>query len=75
MQRQSKFRLIIKHCRLCQQSMETVDYKDIQTLQRFCTQHGKIISRKRSGACAKHQRMITSAIKYARFMALLPYVS
>lgn len=51
------------------------DYKDIDDLRRLMTPNGKIYSRKRSGVTAKQQRMIASAIKRARYMALLPYTS
>jgi small subunit ribosomal protein S18 len=51
-----------------------VDYKDIPTLKKLCTQQGKLHSRKRSGNCAAYQRAVAVAVKRARFMALLPYV-
>jgi|GEM_PF-6661688 len=62
-------------CRLCRSKTATVDYKDLQLLQKLCTLQGKIMSRKRSGSCIKHQRQIQNAIKLARFMALLPYIA
>ncbi|GBE30929.1 30S ribosomal protein S18 [bacterium BMS3Bbin04] len=52
-----------------------IDYKDMKLLSRFITEQGKIIPRRISGTCAKNQRMLVDAIKRARFMALLPYVS
>ncbi len=52
-----------------------IDYKDIKLLNRFVTETGKIIPRRISGTCAKNQRMLEIAIKRARFMALMPYVS
>ena len=52
-----------------------VDYKDINVLVKLCTTQGKLFSRKRSGNCARHQRSVQRAIKRARFMALIPYVS
>jgi len=51
-----------------------VDYKDVQTLKKLCTNQGKLFSRKRSGNCAAFQRAVKDAIKRARFMALMPYV-
>ena len=51
------------------------DGKDIGTLSRLSTGQGKMFSRKRSGNCARHQRQFKAAIKYARFMALMPYVA
>ena len=50
-------------------------YKDVGTLERLCSQQGKLFSRKRSGNCARHQRQFKRAVKYSRFMALLPYVA
>jgi len=62
-------------CRFCREKINYIDYKDIDGLQKLLTQRGKIFSRKRSGNCAAHQRKAQIAIKRARFMALLPYVS
>ncbi|MBU1178041.1 30S ribosomal protein S18 [Patescibacteria group bacterium] len=63
-----------KKCRLCEQQAQEVDYKDVNLLRGFVSFQGKIINRKRTGNCAKHQRLATRAIKRARFLALLPYV-
>lgn len=52
-----------------------VDYKDTETLRRLLSGNGKILSRKRTGISAQEQRMVAAAVKRARFMALLPYVS
>ncbi len=52
-----------------------IDYKDVETLKKFLTQHGRIQSRKRSGIPSVDQRELATAIKRARFMGLLPYVS
>jgi small subunit ribosomal protein S18 len=60
-------------CRFCRRGIKYVDYKDIETLAKLLTHRGKIYSRKRSGNCAGCQRKVKSAIKYARFVALLPY--
>lgn len=62
-------------CRFCREKINYLDYKDIDGLQKLLTQRGKIFSRKRSGNCAGHQRKAQIAIKRARFMSLLPYVS
>jgi len=51
-----------------------IDYKDTKKLQRYLTDRGKILPRRATGNCAKHQRMLTSAIKRARIVALLPFV-
>lgn len=63
-----------KFCRFCKNKTRTIDYKDIETLENFITDRGKINSVRFSGNCAKHQRRLTMAIKKARFLALLPYV-
>lgn len=62
-----------RFCRLCQEKITYIGYKDIKRLERFITDRGKIVSRRSSGNCARHQRMIARAIKRARFIALLPY--
>ena len=63
-----------KVCRFCADQSLAIDYKDPKTLKYFITERGKIIPRRISGACAKHQRALTHAIKRARTIALLPYV-
>ncbi|MBD3183565.1 30S ribosomal protein S18 [Candidatus Poribacteria bacterium] len=63
-----------KMCRLCGDKVERVDYKDIELLRSFTTERGKIIPRRISGNCAKHQRQVTVAIKRARNIALLPFI-
>jgi small subunit ribosomal protein S18 len=63
-----------KICRLCRESITHIDYKDVKRLEKFMTDRGKIVSRRSSGNCALHQRMIARAIKRARFLALLPYI-
>jgi len=69
-------RVFIKRpCRFCTEKVHQVDYKDIDRIGRYVTDRGKIIPSRLTGTCAKHQRMLTRAIKRARFMALLPYVS
>jgi len=60
-------------CRFCRRGEKYVDYKDIGTLERLLTHRGKIYSRKRSGNCASCQRKVKTAIKRARYIALLPY--
>ena len=55
--------------------MREIDYKDVGALQKLTTQQGKMFSRKRSGNCARHQRSARRAIKRARFIGLMPYVS
>lgn len=61
-------------CRFCRDKVKVVDYKDVQTLYKLCTSQGKLYSRKRSGNCAFHQRSAQTAVRRARFLALVPYV-
>ncbi|MEK9130324.1 MAG: 30S ribosomal protein S18 [Patescibacteria group bacterium] len=63
-----------KYCYFCFNKINNIDYLDIQTLQKFISSYAKIVSRRRSGVCVKHQRKLAEAIKRARFMALLPFV-
>jgi small subunit ribosomal protein S18 len=63
-----------KVCRFCADSNMAIDYKDPKTLRFFITERGKIIPRRITGTCAKHQRSLTQAIKQARTVALLPFV-
>jgi small subunit ribosomal protein S18 len=64
-----------KICKLCAEKIEFIDYKDERRLQRFVTDRGKIVPRRISGACARHQSQITLAVKRARILALLPFTS
>ena len=63
-----------KICRFCADTSMVINYKDVKSLRHFTTERGKIIPRRISGTCAKHQRSLTQAIKRARTIALLPYV-
>lgn len=63
-----------KVCRFCAEKVTDVDYKQIQILRSFTTDRGKMLSRRVTGNCAKHQRVLTRAIQRARAVALLPYV-
>ena len=63
-----------KVCRFCSMNAEYIDYKDVDILKDFITETGKIIPRRLSGNCAKHQRKLANAIKKARIMALMPFV-
>jgi small subunit ribosomal protein S18 len=63
-----------KECLFCSQEKEPW-YSDVANLQKIVTDRGKIIVRTRSGLCAKHQRRVTSAIKHARHLALMPFVA
>lgn len=61
-------------CRFCEENEVYIDYKDEKRLTRFVTEQGKIIPRRTSGTCASHQRMLVTAIKRARILALIPFV-
>ena len=64
-----------KVCRFCADTSLVIDYKDPRTLRYFTTERGKIIPRRISGCCARHQRDLTEAIKRARHIALLPFAA
>lgn len=64
-----------KVCLFCVDRVEVIDYKDVARLRKFVSERAKILPRRVTGTCAKHQRELTSAIKRARQVALLPYVS
>jgi small subunit ribosomal protein S18 len=64
-----------KACRFCADADIAIDYKDPRMLRGFITERGKIVPRRISGNCAKHQRQIATAIKRARVIALLPYLA
>lgn len=62
-------------CSFCIDKVESIDYKDVNKLRRYLSERGKIIPRRISGNCAKHQRQLTLAIKRARNIALLPFTT
>jgi len=64
-----------KVCMFCVDRAEKIDYKDIAKLRKCMTERAKILPRRVTGTCAYHQRELTTAIKRARYMALIPYVS
>lgn len=64
-----------KVCQLCADKIEHVDFKDTARLRKFVSERSKILPRRVTGTCAKHQRQITIAVKRARQVALLPYIS
>ena len=64
-----------KVCTFCVDKVDVIDYKDVAKLRRFITERGKILPRRISGNCAKHQRQVTLAIKRARNIALLPFTA
>ena len=64
-----------KVCTFCVEKVEAIDYKDVTRLKRFVSERAKILPRRVTGTCAKHQRELTTAIKRARHLALLPYTA
>ena len=64
-----------KVCSFCVDKIETIDYKDVAKLRRFISERAKILPRRVTGTCARHQRQLTVAIKRARHLALLPFSS
>jgi small subunit ribosomal protein S18 len=64
-----------KSCYFCREKIDEIDYKNVNQLRRYISEKGKIRSRRITGACRRHQRQVSLAVKRAREMALLPYVS
>jgi small subunit ribosomal protein S18 len=62
-----------KFCRFCSEKVEYIDYKNIKILRNYLTERGKILPRRMTGTCAKHQRELSESIKRARSIALLAY--
>jgi small subunit ribosomal protein S18 len=63
-----------KVCAFCVEKVTTIDYKNVSRVRKFLSERGKIVPRRQSGNCAKHQRILCTAIKRAREMALVPYI-
>ena len=64
-----------KVCNFCVEKSESIDYKDVAKLKKYLTESGKILPRRMTGVCVRHQRELAVAIKRARQMALIPYVA
>ena len=64
-----------KVCQFCAEHIDEIDYKDVARLRKYISERAKILPRRISGTCAKHQRQLTVAIKRARHLALLPFTS
>ena len=64
-----------KVCQFCADKTETIDYKEVEKLRKYITDKGKILPKRITGTCAIHQRQVTTAIKRARIVALLPYTA
>ena len=75
MQKSFKPRKKKKVCAFCADKIEHIDYKDVPRLKKFVSERSKILPRRITGTCAKHQRQLTVAIKRARHIAILPYIS
>ncbi len=75
MQKSFKPRKRKKVCAFCADKIEHIDYKDVPRLRKFVSERSKILPRRITGTCAKHQRQLTVAVKRARHIALLPYIS
>jgi small subunit ribosomal protein S18 len=66
---------MIKQCYFTQNNIKHIDYKDVEILKKFLNPHARLLSRKRTGVSAKYQRKLAEAVKRARFMALIPFIS
>lgn len=73
MKRFQKFQRM-RYCKFCSDKVIFIDYKDTKVLRHYMTERGKVLPSRRTGNCAKHQRELTSAIKRARNIALLPFM-
>lgn len=63
-----------RYCKFCAERVENIDYKNVELLKPFISERGRIIPRRISGVCSKHQRQLSKAVKRARHLALLPFV-
>jgi len=75
MQKPYKMKKRKKVCAFCVDKIDHIDYKDAPRLRKFVSERSKILPRRITGTCAKHQRQLTTAIKRARHIAILPYIS
>lgn len=73
MRRRPNIRRRKKVCIFCGEKSQEISYKDVATLKKYVSERGKILPRRITGTCAKHQRAITTAVKRARHIALMPY--
>jgi len=62
-------------CFFSQNNIGIIDYKDVEAIKKFLNPHGRILSRKKTGLCAKHQRQLSQAVKKARFLGFLPFTA
>ncbi|MEW8955345.1 30S ribosomal protein S18 [Clostridium sp.] len=75
MKKNSRMKRKKKVCAFCVDKADSIDYKDVSKLRKYVTERGKILPRRISGTCAKHQRQLTDSIKRARNIALLPFTT
>ncbi len=75
MQMERPRRIRKKVCGFCADKIDYIDYKDVNRLRKYISENAKINPRRMTGVCAKHQRKFTTAVKRARHLALIPYVS
>ena len=71
---QRRFRPRRRVCEFCADKNKVLDYKDVKEMQKYVSDHGKILPRRATGTCAKHQRKVAKQVKRARIVALLPFV-
>ncbi len=71
----TKTYMVAKVCRFCNEKTDGIDYKDVKTLRAMISDRGKIVPRRISGNCAKHQRLVTIAVNRARNIALVPFTA
>lgn len=64
-----------KVCAFCTEKLNDIDYKDVARIKKFLSERSKILPRRITGNCAKHQRLLTTAVKRSRYIALIPYIS
>lgn len=65
----------MKQCYFCTNNIKEIDYKNVDLLRNFIDTHSKIVKHRRTAVCSKHQRKLSTAIKRARFLALLPFIT
>ena len=65
----------MQQCFFSQNNIGQIDYKDVEAIKKFTNPHGRILSRKKTGLCAKHQRQLSQAVKRARFLGFLPFTA
>lgn len=64
----------LKQCHFCTNNIKDIDYKDVETLKNFLDPHGRVMKHRKTAVCSLHQRQLTTAIKRARELALIPYL-